>query len=184
MKDLGLGRALRNYYLIWWPISVAVLLPLTILFTSMLVPAQGMTDTFHSALLITAMAVAVVSWIYLVKRVYTVVTPYDPDVLTLLDRPQRRSVRRQIFGRMPLHPEQSRVARAVAVQLRKKLAEQLIFSGFTMLIVIGSLRPTEPFWVWMFAALIVVLLAVISWELRRFVLTGRFLKRTTPGKEG
>ncbi|WP_209066919.1 hypothetical protein [Arthrobacter pigmenti] len=184
VKDLGLGRVLRNYYLIWWPLSVAVLLPLSILFTSMLVPGPRTVDSLQPAFLFAAVAVMGVSWIYLIKRVRTAVIPYDPDVLSLLDRPQRRAVRRQIFGRIQLHPEQPQVARAAAVQLRKKLAEQLIFASYLIPFIAGWQLSLEPLWFWMFTVLGAVLLAVTILDLRRFVLTGRFLERTAPGKEG
>ncbi|GAB3533460.1 hypothetical protein GCM10027403_07470 [Arthrobacter tecti] len=184
VKDLGLGRALRSYYLLWFPIGFAVLLPLGILLDFLVFPDPPGHASLRPGIYLATLALMIGTMVYQVKRVRTSVNLYEPYVLALLERPQRRSLRRQISGREPMMREQLCVARAGAAQQRVRSAEQLVFLAPLLLLFLGTQQLTTTFWLWTAVVVVLALLIGEGFHLRRFILSGRFLERTASSTRG
>ncbi|NJC24029.1 hypothetical protein BJ994_003105 [Arthrobacter pigmenti] len=181
VKDLGLGRALRNYYLILLPIGLAVLLPLGFGIGFLLSP--GPVDRIHLQLgfFAAGLGLMIAAFVYRAKRINTAVVPYEPDVLALFENPQRKSLVSQVLGREPLVPGHLAVTRAGAVQLRKKSADQLVIVPYLIPLILSPQLITDSFWVWLIGAAGLSMIISALFQLRRFILAGRFLERTADG---
>jgi hypothetical protein len=122
--------------------------------------------------------------IYNSKRVAPAVEFGNVDVLLSLETEERKQIKRQITGKIPAERDHLAVARGAAVQMRKRLATQLLFVPIYPLVFIPQelrlvMRGDGSF-AWFLLISVVLLLTIgIVFIVRDFRRAGRFLSRTS-----
>ncbi len=123
--------------------------------------------------------------IYNAKKIARAAEAGRIDVLLSLEDEERKDIRRQILGKTPADPDHLVVSRAAAVQLRKNLATQLIWTSVMPLIFIPQVIRGAGFISWLMAAGVAVLVIGLMYVVRDFHRAGMFLDRTAePGAQG
>jgi hypothetical protein len=122
--------------------------------------------------------------VYAQKRVKPLVRPQRQSALIWLDRPERKVVRDQIFGKVPPADNHLPALRGIAVQIRQGLAMQLLLApGYLllcanqMLLAISRKGFLGFLWVWIpLALLFLSIFATVLWQFSR---TEQFLAQTS-----
>lgn len=141
IADLGLGRALEMYYTRYLPAGVFFFVaPGAVLG---ILALGGATPDWPSLLvfgfIVAVLVAAVGGLLYNAKKVAPAAKTGRVDVLLSLEDEERKDIRRQFLGKRPVDPDHLVLSRAAAVQLRKNLATQLIWTPMLPLIFIPQL---------------------------------------------
>jgi len=180
VEDRGLGPAIRRYYGLYLPAG-ALFIGAGVAVAGLLVSLAGRVDwelIVALGVLCAALACSVGGIIYNRKRIAPAASPGRVDVMLSLSDEERKSVRRQIRGKESVDLPRLDVTRAVAVQLRRNLATQLMLMPVQVLIVLPQVIRWGGLFSWLFATaslLLVLGLAYTYWDFRR---AGEFLART------
>jgi len=187
LTDLGIGDAVRRYYVVYLPVIVLVAIGSTFVFASLWPPAPGslLVAAVASGLMMGGLASSIAGLVYASKKIGPKVQPRRIGVTVGLTADEAKRVRRQIFGRDPVEDD-LRVLRAAAVQTREGLGRQLVISPPLMLLFLGqamSRGVTSPLDVIMLAALLGMMVAM-AFVVREFHQTGAFIATTaTPAAD-
>jgi hypothetical protein len=187
IADLGVGRALKTYYTLYFPAGVIILVVAGTV-GGMLSFGGGPAD-WPSFLVfgcfLAVLGAGIGGLIYNAKKLAPAAEMGRIDVLLSLEDKERKDIRRQILGKTPVDPDHLVVSRAAAVQLRKSLATQLIWMPVLSLIFIPQALLGAWFISWFMAAGVVVLVIGEMFVVHDFQRAGRFLDRTAePGAKG
>lgn len=181
ITDYGISRALRTYFLVYLPVGVLILTGIGSLLSVLL-----FGDIFRSwstrillGLLLSGLGACIGGIVYAATNVKPQVRPQRPWVLSGLAKDEQKRIRQQVYGRIPLVPQERVIARGAAVQLRQNVTRQLLIApGY--LLAFGPQLVTAPadlqLWWFLVLGLLVVSLALATWQFHR---TGRFLERTS-----
>ncbi len=177
VTDNGLGSALRRYYTHYFPIGALIILGLTIT-GGYLLAGDGPIHwqrTLSLAAILAGFASIIGSTIY--ERDHLTPSVHlgsSNDLLSLLEKDGSKELIRVINGKAPIDAGHLTVARAVAIQQRKKTASTLL--GAPAFLPILSLIGTPLGW--FSVALMAALLIVTMRFIRNFRRQGRFLATT------
>lgn len=186
VTDYGITMAVRNYFLVYMPVGTAFLIAVGALLS---VPVFGLSpDDWPTyigvGISVAAIGVFVGGLVYARKRVSPLVRPQRQSALMWLDRPERKSVRDQIFGRIPPEGHHLPALRGVAAQIRQGLAWQLLMTpGYVLLCANQMLLAISPggfvgfLWVWI--PLVILFLTVFATALWQFRRAEQFLAQTS-----
>ena len=180
VRDKGLERALKDYYTIYFPIGLVVLLAL-VAWGEVVLTGGTYRDGLNFLTLgwlLAGVCSLVGSFGYIAKRIDTAVENDKIDVLTSLERQEKKHLRRQITGKAGIEPEHLVVKRAAAVQLRRRLATQLIYSPTVPLFLVAQVSGGNIVFWWLMAAALVTAVAGQAYAIRDFRRAGKFLELT------
>lgn len=184
VADLGLGGALKTYYTLYFPAGVIILVTAGTV-AGMLAVGGGPADWPSYSVFgffLAVLGAAIGGLIYNAKKIAPAAEAGRIDVLLSLEDEERKDIRRQILGKTPVDPDHLDVSRAAAVQLRKNLATQLIWTSVMPLIFIPQVIRGAGFISWLMAAGVAVLVIGLMYVVRDFHRAGMFLDRTAePG---
>lgn len=183
ITDHGIGKAVRAYFLLYLPVGVILLTSIGFLLSVLIFGDIGEQWSMHLAmgLLLTSMSTGVGGFIYARKRVNPQVRPQRSGALIWLDKAEKKSVQKQIYGRIPPVPEHLTVARGAAVQIRQSLALFLLVGpAYPFLALAQLLNTPEGFLTLTWILLLGLYLALYFMAAWQFHQTGRFLKRNVP----
>lgn len=184
VKDLGLGKAVRTYYIRYLPAGALVFVAVgTALGTIVLGESRaGWSSNLAMVFLLATIGVIVGGLIYNAKKVSPAALTYRSDVLLPLESQERKQVARQTSGKSTIDKEHLSVARASAVQQRKSLAKQLILAPAYVFLFTAQTanwaRQAEPL-AWIMLILVVGWLVAIVLLVRDFRRKGQFLTSTS-----
>lgn len=183
ITDLGIGKAVRAYFLLYLPVGVILLTGMGFLLSVLIFGNMRDQWSMHLAmgLLLTSMGTGVGGFIYARKRVNPQVHPQRSGALIWLDKAERKSVQKQIYGRVPPEPEHLTVVRGAAVQMRQSLALFLLVGPAYPFLALAQLLNTPGgfltlTWI-LLLGLYLALYGMVVWQFRQ---TGRFLKHNVP----
>lgn len=183
VEDLGLGPAVKAYYIRYLPVLALVCLALGA-GVGLLMGEGSPPDR----LLVLSMGCAfamlgtlVGGLVYNSKRIAPAVRLSSVDVLYVLSDAERKHINRQIAGRAALDRGHLPVVRAGAIQLRKGLATQVIMMPPYVFLIVGqtaslAIREDLP---WLPGAMLVVGGALAALLIRDFKRTGRMVALTS-----
>ncbi|MEV7637780.1 hypothetical protein AB0N71_16590 [Pseudarthrobacter enclensis] len=184
MTDLGIGGAVRRYFLMYFPFTVLAGLVVGFALASLwLDVVEGFVQSgFYIGSLLSGLGVFVVGWVYGSKRVSPMVRPQRIGVTVGLTAAEVKHVRRQIMAKEPIDINHISVLRGAAVQIREGLAKQLLLSPGLLIYFAGQALSRgihSVIDVMMIVLLLgmVVLLSITSGQFRQ---TGKFLTSTYP----
>jgi hypothetical protein len=186
VKDLGLGEAVKTYYIRYFPAGALVLIAAGTALGPTVFGSAGSSWSLNLALglLLATVGTLVGGLIYNAKKVSPAALTYRSDVLLPLESRERKHVTRQIAGKTAIDKEHLPVARAGAVQQRKSLARQLILApAYVFLFTAQSINwagQEEPL-AWIMLILVAGWLVSIAFLVREFRRSGRFLTSTSEG---
>jgi hypothetical protein len=181
ITDYGISKALRTYFLLYLPVGVIFLTGAGFLLSVLIFGNLREEWPTHLAigLMLTMLGTMIGGFVYSGKRVNPQVRPQRSGALIWLNKDEQKSIRKQIYGRIPPIPEQLVVARGSAVQIRQSLTLFLLTSPAYMLIPIAQLlnAPDFPLNIMsiLLLGLFIALFIMVAWQFRQ---TGRFLERT------
>ena len=143
VADLGLDRALKTYYTLYFPAGVIILVAAGTILGNL--AFGGEPADWGSSLLIgwslAALGAMIGGLLYNAKRIAPAAELGRIDVLVALEDEERKDIRRQILGKAPVDPDHLAVSQAAAVQLRKNLASQLTWMPvFPLLLIPQAFR--------------------------------------------
>jgi len=186
VADYGIAGAVRIYYRIYLPVGTAFL---TAVGALLAIPVFGLSpDDWPTyvgfGMSIAAAGILVGGLVYARKRLNPLVRPHRQSALIWLDRSERKSVRDQIFGKVPPVGHQLSVLRGIAVQIRQALAMQLLLApGFVLLcanqMLLAISRKGFLGFLWFWIPLVMLFLTVFATALWQFRRTEQFLDRTS-----
>ena len=182
LTDLGIGAAVRRYFLVYFPLTVSAALVvgfvLAFLWPDM---AEGFLPSwlvFGS--LLSGLGVLVVGMVYGSKRISSLVHPSRMGVTVGLTAEETKRVRRQVLGKEPVDRHQISVLRGAAVQMREGLAKQLLWSPGFLIYFIGQfmLHGTLAVFDVVMNLLLLGMFVLLVLVARQFHRTGVFLAST------
>ena len=186
VADYGVAGAVRTYYLVYMPLGTAFLIAVG---AFLAVPVFGLSPDDWPTYLgfgmsIAAVGVLVGGLIYARKRVKPLVRPQRQSALMWLDRPERKGVRDQIFGKVPTVGHHLPALRGIAVQIRQGLAMQLLLApGYVLLcanqMLLAISRKGSLGFLWLWIPLAILFLAMFATALWQFTRTEQFLAQTS-----
>lgn len=122
VEDIGLGPAVKTYYTRYFPVGVLVLTA-----AGAAAALLGFTDPLDDwglalsvGLLLAAVGAVVGGLVYNAKKVAPAAQLNKTEVLFPLDSGERQQIQRRIMGKAAIVQERPCVARAGAVQMRKR----------------------------------------------------------------
>ncbi|ALE06250.1 hypothetical protein AL755_13590 [Arthrobacter sp. ERGS1:01] len=184
VKDLGLGQAVRTYYIRYFPAGVLVLIVAGTALGLLLFRGNPSAWPQYLALgLVLAAAGTVIGGlIYNAKKVSPAARLPSGDILFPLESEERKQINRQIAGKAPIDREHLSVARAGAVQQRKGLARLFLLMPSNLFLFAsltanwaGQAAPLA----WLMLAAVAATITGMVFLIRDFRRAGRFLT-TTP----
>ena len=178
--DRGLGPAISRYYGLYLPAG-ALLIGVGVAVAELLVSLAGPVDwglIVVLGVLCAVLAAGIGGLVYNSKRIATAASAGRVDVMLSLTDEERKSVRRQIRGKEPVDPAHVDVTRAVAVQLRRGLATQLMMFPVQALILLPQVVHFAGLVSGIFAVAFLLFLAAGGLFYRDFRRMGEFLVRT------
>jgi hypothetical protein len=136
LADLGVGAAVKRYFLVNFPLSL--LAGLGAGFTAAFFWRGTDEDFLRSGvplgLQLAGLGILVGGWVYGSRKVSANVQPRRIGVTVGLTPDEAKRVRRQVLAREPVGPDDMAVLRGAAVQMREGLARQLLPApGFLLL---------------------------------------------------
>lgn len=179
VADNGLGKALRTYFILYFPVGLLVLI----------LVGAGVTASFSGlawlnplnlqfGLMLAALGAFVGGLLYNAKRVRPAAHLGIVSVTMSLETHEQKHVRRQYLGKTPIEAQHLPVTRAAAVQQRKNIATQLLILPMLPLVVIPLALPgTTTIW-WLNALVVFFNFIAAIFLVREFRQTGRFLAYT------
>jgi hypothetical protein len=184
LTDLGIGGAVRRYFLTYFPSTVLAGLVVGFALASLWPDvAEGFFQSgLYIGSLLSGLGVFVVGWIYGSKKVSPMARPQRIGVTVGLTSAEVKHIRRQIMAKEPIDINHISVLRGAAVQIREGLAKQLLLSPGLLIYFGGQAlsRGTHSVIDVMMIVLLlgmVVLLSITSGQFRQ---TGKFLTSTHP----
>jgi len=180
IEDRGLGPAIRRYYTRYLPAG-ALVIGAGVAVAVVLASLAGPVDReliMALGVLCAVLAASVGGILYNRKWIATAVSPGRVDVMLSLTDEERKSVRRQIRGKESVDLTRLDVTRAVAVQLRRGLATQLVLMPVQVLILLPQVIHWGGLFSWLFAAASPLMVVGLVYTYRDFGRTGEFLART------
>lgn len=182
ITDYGISRALRTYFLLYFPVLVILLTGIGFLISALVFGNVQEEWPSHLAigLFLASVGTGVGGFLYAGKKVKPQVRPQRSGALIWLNKDEQKLVRRQIYGRIPPVPGQLTVTRGVAVQARQSLALVLLTGPAYVLLSIGQVlnaRASDLSIV--FLSLSMLFLAIYMVAIWQFRQAGRFLKNTS-----
>ena len=181
VTDKGLGKALSRYFSLYLPIGFVLLFIIGAVLGKLLFQGEwsALSVYLASGSVLATLGAMVGGLIYNLKVTGPAVDMGRIDVTVSLNDDEKKALRREILGKAPINPSHLAVKRAVAVQTRKGLATQLLYTpGFAFWIVLQAANfDTNLFWwLWpLFGALYIVSMLFLARDFRR---AGTFLSRT------
>jgi hypothetical protein len=186
VADYGITGAVRTYYLVYIPLGTAFLIAVGA-FLAVAVFGLSLDDwpTYIGfGMSIAAVGVFVGGLVYARKKVNPLVRPQRQSALMWLDRPERKVVRDQIFGKIPSADNRLPALRGIAVQTRQGLAMQLLLAPGYVLLCANQMLLTISrngflgfLWFWIpLAILFLTIFATVLWQ---FLRTEKFLAQTS-----
>jgi hypothetical protein len=181
VADKGLGKAVRTYFTLYFPVGVVLLFIIGAVLGMLLF--QGLWATARSYVFAGTMLAGIgtiaAGITYNSKVIGSSVAMGSMNVTMSLDTAEQKEVRREILGRATLRPEHLAVKRAAAVQLRKALSTQLVvvapileFQFLTQ--VLNDKNPIA----WLSAIIWIAYTVFLVVPVRQFLALGRFLDQT------
>lgn len=186
VEDVCLGRAVRSYYLRYFPVGFLALLVLGIAGGILLfgTTAADWANYLSVGLLLSTLGAFVGGLIYNAKKVAPAVRLNTLDVLFRLAESERKNITAQITGKAPLEREHLPVVRAAGVQRLKGLATQLvIMPAYPLMFASQTLNwaGRDEMFVWIGVVASGVGIIGIALLFRDFRRTARFLEATAKG---
>lgn len=186
VADLGLGRALKTYYTLYFPAGVIILFSVGM---GLGILAFGSDQGDWASLLafgfnFAALGAIIGGLLYNAKKIAPAAELGKIDVLVSLENEERKDIRREVLGKAPVDPNHLAVSRAVAVQLRKNLATQLTWMPALVFLFIPQVFRGDGVLSWVMALAVAVQVIAAILVARDFRRTGRFLARTGGPRSG
>lgn len=189
MIDLGLGKAVRRYFLRVFPL--AVLPGIAIGFAIALLWSPGkewlFPSTLYFGLVLVGIAATIDGIVYNSKKVSPLVQPRRIGVTLGLTEAEAKSVQNQILGKETPDVRKWQVLRGAAIQLRERMARQLILTAGLVLVAFGQAVGLGRMGSFSAIGLILLILTVpllvvtYSWMVRQFRQTTAFLNKSSSG---
>lgn len=180
IEDRGLGPAIRRYYTRYLPAG-ALVIGAGVAVAGPLASLAGPVDwelVVVLGVLCAVLAASVGGILYNRKWIATAVSPGRVDVMLSLTDEERKSVRRQIRGKESVDLTRLDVTRAVAVQLRRSLATQLMMFPVQALILLPQVIRFAGLVSGVSAVAFLLFLVAGGLFYRDFRRAGEFLART------
>lgn len=186
MMDLGLERAVQRYFLRVFPLAVLPGIAIGFAIPLLWSPDKGrlFPSALYFGLVLAGIAAMIVGIVYNSKKVSPLVQPRRVGVTTGLTEDEAKSVQNQILGKETPDVRQWQVLRGAAIQLRGRMARQLIFTPGLVLVAFGQavglsrMGPVGLILLILGAPLLVV---TYGWTARQFRQTGAFLDKASSG---
>lgn len=176
VADLCLGRAVRNYFTLYLPIGAVVLFPTGASLGMLSFPDEAsITNIFGFGCLLTGVGLMIGGLVSNAKVLETAANMGTSDVTLSLRDDERKAVRRQILGRAATTPDHMNVKHAAAVQARKGLATQLVYSVAMFYIFFQQVAMFESPLRWLSAGGAILYIVAIFFVGRDFRKSGQFL---------
>lgn len=188
LEDLGLEAAVRRYFLIYLPLTVAAALVVGFVL-AFLWPevADGFVRSglFFGSLL-SGLGLVIVGMVYGSKRLSALVRPSRIGVTVGLTAEEAKHIRRQVLAKEPIDPKHITVLRGAAVQMREGLAKQLLWSPGFLIYFAGQflLRGTATVFDIVMNVLLLGMFVLLFFVARQFHQTGVFLTSTVASEAG
>jgi hypothetical protein len=184
LTDLGIGDALRRYYLVHFPITLLAALAVGFALATLW---PGVTESFlqsglYLGLLLAGLGILIVGWVYGSKKVSPMVRPRRVGVTAGLSAKEMKHVRRQVLAKDPIDVNHLPVLRGAAVQIREGLAKQLLWSPALLIYFVGQslYRGIQSVVDLMMIVLLLVMAVLLGITARQFHQTSVFLTSTHP----
>ncbi|MBG6179689.1 hypothetical protein IWX62_000879 [Arthrobacter sp. CAN_A1] len=128
VTDLGIGGAVRRYFLTVFPLTVAISFGVGLALAAIWPEVREgfLLSGVYLGLVLGEFGIFIAGLVYGTKKVGPLVQPRRTGVTVGLASGEAKHVQRQVLGREPTYHEQLPVLRAAAVQLREGLARQLL----------------------------------------------------------
>ncbi|MBJ2122477.1 hypothetical protein I6N91_15965 [Arthrobacter sp. MSA 4-2] len=182
VTDLGIGAAVRRYFLVVFPSIIAVALVLGFVLAAVWTgPEQNLLRSgIHLGLLLAGIALLIIGLIYGNKKVGPLVQPRRMGVMVGLTADEAKHVRRQVLTGKPTDPEKLTVLRGAAVQIREGLAKQLLTTPGSLALLCGQAvsRGITSVLDVVMVLLLLALTVLLGFIARQFQRTGTFLSST------
>lgn len=187
LTDLGIGGAVRRYYLLHFPVTVLAAMGLALFFAFLWPPESRnfLVTGLSFGLMLGGLASCIVGFVYGSKKIGPMVQPQRIGVTVGLAADEVKKVRRQVLSKDPVDVDLT-VLRGAAVQMREGLARQLVtLPGITLLFWGQALDRgvTSALDVILLVALVGIM-AAIGYSVRQFQQTGTFLATTDTSTSG
>lgn len=184
VEDLGMGKAIKTYYIRYFPAGVLVLTAAGTVVGLLIFGGtpSGWVSYLFFGFVLAAFGSLIGGLIYDAKKVAPLARLPRVDVLFPLEGEERKQINRQIAGKSPIDGEHVSVARAGAVQQRKGMARLLLMLPsnlflFTSLAANWAGRE-DPF-VWVMLIAVALSIVGVVFLMRDFRRTTRFLTTTS-----
>lgn len=183
LKDLGIGDAVRRYFLVNFPLTLVIGLGIGFVIAYLWPDLyRGFVRSgVSTGLFLGGLAIFVVGVVYGSKKISPKVQPRPRVPVTLsLTADEVKLVRRQVLGKAPVAVHELPVLRGAAVQIREGLAKQLLTSPGLVVIFVGQATSREVSSVWdaLMNVLLLVIIVLYGFLARQFQQTGAFLRST------
>ncbi|MCZ2403102.1 hypothetical protein IV498_07880 [Paenarthrobacter sp. Z7-10] len=184
LTDLGIGGAVRRYFLVIVPLTFVIALGVGFALAAFW--PEIYDDFFHTGvylgLMLAGVGVSVVGLVYRSRTVGAMVRPRQIGVTVGLKGDEVKHVRRQILAKDPIDLTQLTVLKAAAVQFREKLAKQLLTSPGIVIFLSGqaAARGIRSGFDVMIIAVLLVMVGLVGSLAHQFRRTGVFLAATGP----
>jgi hypothetical protein len=184
LTDLGIGGAVRRYFLMYFPFTVLAGLVVGFALASLWPDvAEGFLNSgLYIGSLLSGLGVVVVGWVYGSKKVSPMVRSQRIGVTVGLTAAEVKHVRRQVVAKEPIDINHIPVLRGAAVQIREGLAKQLLLSPGLLIYFAGQSlsRGIHSVIDVMMIVLLLGMVVLLSITSRQFHQTGEFLTSTHP----
>lgn len=184
LTDLGIGAAVRRYFLVHFPLTVLAGLVVGFALAALWPDvAEGfLRSGLYLGSLLGGLGVFVVGWVYGSKKVSPMVRDHPIGVTLGLTAEEVKHVRRQVQGKEPIDVNHISVLRGAAVQIRAGLAKQLLWSPGLLIYFAGQSlsRGVQSFLDVMMIVLLLGMVVLSALTARQFHQTGLFLTSTSP----
>jgi hypothetical protein len=184
ITDLGIGAAVRRYFLVNFPLTVLVALGVgfALAFAWPELGGNFFRTGLYLGLVLAGLGIFVVGLIYGNKIVSPLVQPRGIGVTAGLTADEVKHVRGQILAKEPVDAEDLPVLRGAAVQIREGLARQLLMSPGLVVFFCGQ-SVSRGISSGIDIAMIVLLLGMVvllGFVARQFQQTAAFLRSLDP----
>jgi hypothetical protein len=176
ITDHGIAGALRTYYLVFVPIGALLLIGLGFI-VSALALQIGFDDWIGPlgvGVSAASLGAFIGGFVYARKRVNPLVQPQRQSAAIWLEKPERKNVSDQIFGKVPPRSEHLPAVRGIAAQTRQALALQLLLAPGYILMCAAQLllNVRQGFegisWIWpVLTALFAGVFTFSIWQFKR-----------------
>ncbi|MGO4586498.1 hypothetical protein AB4Z38_21830 [Arthrobacter sp. 2RAF6] len=144
-------------------------------------------SALYFGLVLAGIAAMIVGIVYNSKRVSPLVQPRRIGVTIGLTEAEAKSVQNQILGKETPDIRHWQVLRGAAIQLRERMARQLIFTAGLVLVAVGQavglsrMGSFSPIGLILLVLAVPVLILTLGWMVRQFRQTSAFLDKASRG---